>query len=100
MRKLVRDKLPEIDPTMKVHLAHESERAEWLLAKLDEEVQEVFLAETDAELLEELADVWEAFRSLVYACDTDVARVLKVARDKRKLKGGFDKLVIWDDGEW
>lgn len=97
MFKLVRDKLPEIDLTMKVHIAHESERAEWLLSKLEEEVGEISYAENREQLTEELGDVWEAFKGLVHACDIDMAEVMKVARHKKKLKGGFDKLVIWDE---
>lgn len=97
MYKLVRDKLPELDPSMAVTPAPENERAEWLLSKLEEEVQEIYTVETREELTEELGDVWEAFKSLVSALGLNIAEVIEAARKKKRVKGGFDKLLLWDD---
>lgn len=94
--KLVRDKLPELDPGMVVTPAPESERAEWLKAKLIEEAVEVDCASPE-DLLEELGDVWEVFKSIVLESSFDMSQVLEAARQKRAERGGFDKLLLWDD---
>jgi len=95
--KLVRDKLPGVDPTMNVYAAPERERAEWLLAKLQEEVEELWTPEDREHLIEELGDVWEAFKGFLQASNVAMTEVVEAAREKKMLKGGFDKLLIWDE---
>lgn len=99
MLKLVRDRLPEIDPSMKVSTASEKERVAWLVAKLIEEAIEVSETESRSAAREELGDVWEVFKALVNAFDLEMGAVLAEARSKRRLKGAFDKLLIWNDHE-
>lgn len=58
--------------------------------KLLEESKEVLFAKTKTEKLEELADVFEVFRTLVKALDIKMEDVETVANSKKLLKGGFD----------
>lgn len=96
MSKLVRDGIPDGDPTMNVYSAPESTRTEWLICKLQEEAEELWQVENRGELLEELGDVWEVFEALISSLDISMAEVIAAAQKKRAAKGAFEKLLIWD----
>ncbi len=95
--KLVRDKIPEIiktngeDPLCRI--LNESEYVENLFLKLHEETEEARLA-TDEEILEELADIYEVFKSICNVKDVDFDDVIKCADEKNIKKGSFKDRIF------
>ena len=98
MRKLVRDRIPEIllsweSITIDVsEVTDDAEFLEWLRAKLSEEVQE-FL---DDESPEELADVLEVVYALAGVLGMSAARLDALREDKAQERGRFEKRFVWN----
>lgn len=89
MRKLIRDHIPNINP--KDITTVDPELMPRLLAdKLVEEARE-FRAEPS---IEELADVWEVFRSICRWTHIPMEDVFARADMKRINRGGFENCVV------
>lgn len=95
--KLVRDKIPEIitqkGEACRWHVADEDEYRNFLLHKLNEEVQE-FLAD---ESIEELADVLEVLDAMLAYREGVRDRVYAVQQKKRVARGGFFKRIVLEE---
>ncbi|MDD4150997.1 MAG: nucleoside triphosphate pyrophosphohydrolase [Candidatus Gracilibacteria bacterium] len=98
MKKLVRDKIPEI-------IASKGEKCEYfiaddnsyevsLLAKILEEAIEVSKAENDTELKEEIADLYEVIDAFIKYKNFSHEEILEIQKQKREKKGGFEKKII------
>lgn len=97
-RKLVRDLVP-------AHIRANGEEAltkklsaaafkKEIVAKLQEEVQEVAAAKTRSALIDELADVQEVLTALYGAHRIECSEVTNAARKKRKQRGAFSKKLF------
>ncbi len=98
MKKLVRDKIPEIIASKweecEYHIASEEEYFKSLLEKVLEESIEVSKAENDTELKEEIADLYEVLDTLIKNKNFYKDEILEIQKAKRKKKGGFEKKII------
>ncbi len=97
--KLVRDKIPDrlraegLEPVVTVDRTHHP-----LFAKLHEEADELALTVDREATVEELADVYEVWRSLCYRFGVQQSEVTQRAAAKREEKGGFEEGYILHDG--
>ncbi|MEV6281919.1 nucleoside triphosphate pyrophosphohydrolase [Kribbella sp. NPDC051770] len=99
MRKLVRDRMPEIirakGEEAVVYRAGAAEYRRRLREKLVEEVDE-FLGEGEREAaLEELADVMEVVRALAVDLGASAEDVERIRVAKAAERGGFAERVVW-----
>lgn len=99
MNKLIRDKIPEIirasGKQPNVYIETDSDKIfELLRDKLIEEANEVKNAKDDLDLKYELADVYEVFKTLVNYCGYTTDHIMKLAEDKKQLRGGFDIMYV------
>ncbi|SJZ41996.1 Predicted house-cleaning noncanonical NTP pyrophosphatase, all-alpha NTP-PPase (MazG) superfamily [Marinactinospora thermotolerans DSM 45154] len=98
VRKLVRDRVPEIiradgaEPVITVADAEEYRRE--LRAKLGEEIREYLEAGEDT-AVEELADVLEVVYALATLHGASPERVEEVRRAKADERGGFADRLVW-----
>lgn len=96
--KLVRDKVPEIIlqsgrvPNVRILDPGDYRRA--LCEKLLEEVDELALAASAVEVIEEAADVLEVLTALAGSHNITLDRVVSAAQSKREERGGFD-MRLW-----
>lgn len=96
--KLIRDKM--IDKIEKdghkpiFQILSKSELKNELREKLLEEVYEVYNSKTKSNLIEELADVYEVFLSLVKKNNFTMKEIFEKAKIKRNERGGFTKGVF------
>ncbi len=93
--KLVRDNIPNIiiSSGKKPDIGFVKSKREyllWLKAKMDEESQE-FLQDP---CLEEAADIYEVFLSLLHLNNLKLEEVIERADKKRNCKGGFKNGVL------
>ena len=93
--KLVRDKIPKIilESGSKPDIGFINSRQEyllWLKAKMDEESQE-FLQDP---CLEEAADIYEVFLSMIRLMNINLEDVIEKAQDKREIRGSFREGVL------
>ncbi|MFG3439300.1 nucleoside triphosphate pyrophosphohydrolase [Nonomuraea sp. NPDC047897] len=97
MGKLVRDNIPDIirqDGREAVITVLEADYRTALLAKLFEKATELNEA-SRAEVVEEIADVYEVLRALAAVHGHDWAEVEKLAATKREERGTFrDRLYL------
>lgn len=98
MKKLVRDKIPEIIASKweecEYHIASEEEYFKSLLEKVLEEAWEVSKAENDMELKEEIADLYEVIDTLIKNKNFSRDEILEIQKAKREKKWGFEKKII------
>lgn len=100
--KLVRDRIPEIIAAegrdYATEIMEDAEYRQALLAKLVEEAQETAQAEP-AELVKELADLYEVIDALLLAFDLDRDAILALQQKRRDERGGFEKRIklLWTD---
>lgn len=97
-RKLVRDEIPAKitqggESVTLAEISKEEARAA-LVAKLFEESFELLAADTPQDVTAELADMLEVVQSLSMATGIEWNDVVKVAADKRNIRGGFEKSVV------
>lgn len=97
--KLVRDKIPEIVKTydgidVPTRILNDEEYLTYLLKKVVEEAEELSGAETDSNLVEEIADVYEIIDSILALKNVSREEVLAVRDEKREKRGGFDKRIL------
>lgn len=100
--KLVRDLIPEIisqaGRECEVKTMLQSEYYQALLNKLVEEAKEAAEAKP-ANLVEELADIYEVIDAILINLEIDKSLVLAKQEQKRKEKGGFSKKLrlLWTE---
>lgn len=98
MKKLVRDKIPKIIASKwencEYFIADENSYFNALLAKVLEESIEVSKAENDAELKEEIADLYEVLDALIKNKNFSRDEILEIQKEKRDKKWGFEKKII------
>jgi predicted house-cleaning noncanonical NTP pyrophosphatase (MazG superfamily) len=94
MKKLVRDKIPEIikekGEIPQFYIAEESEYKMRLNEKLQEEVDE-YLADENKE---EIADILEVIDAICLANRFDKAEIEKIKIEKKEKRGSFGKKII------
>lgn len=96
--KLVRDRIPEIieaaggQPSTRV--LDKAERRSAMLAKLQEESDELRAAASTAEQREELADVLEVLKAIASELGHPWGEIESAAAEKRADRGGFEA-GIW-----
>ena len=92
--KLIRDKIPMImnqqGVSFDARIADNDEYKQLIVEKMHEEVEELM---TDKNI-EEAADVYEVFVSLVKLWGHELHEVIEYADMKRENLGGFDERVI------
>lgn len=95
--KLVRDRIPEIaeEKGRKVsfHIAAEEEFEKKLLEKLKEETSE-FIKDKN---IDEMADIFEVITSINKIYGWTLDEVIKVQKEKRIKRGGFNNKIILDE---
>ena len=93
--KLVRDNIPEIikknNGIPLTRVLDETEYRQELIKKLDEEYKEVIKAETNENLLEELADMLEVIKAIAILEGKTLDDIIKIANEKALKRGGFQK---------
>jgi len=96
--KLVRDHIPQIieasGKSYEVKILDDSAYEEALKAKLIEEMNEVHSAQSDEELIEELADLYEVLRSLVAAKGLSDEQFMNVVNSKKEKRGSFSEKLF------
>jgi predicted house-cleaning noncanonical NTP pyrophosphatase (MazG superfamily) len=98
LEKLVRDGIPaQLEAAgveYEARTASPSELGDLLLAKLEEEVGELLGAASDADALDEVADILEVLAALAsrYGADEEDMRLKQ--RHKRGARGGFDRGIV------
>lgn len=101
--KLVRDRIPEVieNTGKKFHTTVLSQDAyiEELRKKSFEELEEYIAAETDAEALEELADMFEILHALAAVHGSTIQGVEKIRKEKEQKRGGFNERIFLVDVE-
>ena len=88
--KLVRDKIPEII---------KSSGKEFRTKQLNEETNEYIEADSDAQALEELADVLEIIHSLAIVHGANFEAVEDIRKTKHIRRGGFQEKIFLIDVE-
>lgn len=98
MKKLVRDKIPEIILSKweecEYFIADDVSYENALLAKVLEEALEVSKTENDKDLKEEIADLYEVIDTIVKNKNFSLDEILEIQKAKREKKWGFDKKII------
>lgn len=92
--KLIRDKIPMImtqnGVQFEARIADNDEYKNLLVEKMAEEVEELMTDRT----IEEAADVYEVFLSLIKLWGFDLYEVTQLAEDKREERGSFEERVV------
>ncbi len=93
--KLVRDRIPEIieasGKQCSTHrVSNSAEKTEYLVKKIEEELEEY----QESANKEELADLLEAFYSLLEMENLDLDDLERIRIKKKEKRGGFEKGII------
>lgn len=95
--KLVRDKIIDIinkDGKKAIYKTlNELEYKEELEFKLLEEYNELVLAKTKTEKLEELADLYELIKAMAELLNVNIKDVINIAEAKESVRGSFKKRI-------
>ena len=94
VNKLIRDKLAMLDRWAGKRTLTDAEFIHELKRKLIEESQEVMGAQSDAELLEELADLQDVIDCLVKTAGFTAKQIAQSQEDKYELRGGFEDRIF------
>lgn len=98
MKKLVRDKIPEIIISewreCEYFIADDNSYEASLLAKVLEEALEVSKSQNDAEFKEEIADLYEVIDAIIVNKNFSKDEILEIQKAKREKKWGFEKKII------
>ena len=98
MKKLVRDRIPEIIKSKgelpSFYIAKDEEFFKALNDKLFEECGELVGSKSNLEVVEEIADVLEVIDEIMAQKGIKHGDVLKIKEDKKIKKGGFTKKYI------
>ena len=97
-KKLIRDKIPEIiesdNQIPEVRSLKGGEYRLELKKKFLEEAKEIIDAKSRDEILGELSDIYEIISALAKDLESNVGIIKKLANEKRKKRGGFDKKLF------
>lgn len=98
MKKLIRDKIPEIMENVNKHcdyyVADLASSQFYAKEKLVEEALEVVQANDDAHLQEELADVLEVIDAICDYYDLDMQSIQAIKKEKADKRGAFKNKYI------
>lgn len=97
--KLVRDKIPQIIKQndgidVPTRLLDDREFLAYLLKKIAEEVEELSQANTDANIKEELADVYEVLDELIKLKGFSASDITLLQTEKREKRCGFERRLL------
>ncbi|WP_338780232.1 nucleoside triphosphate pyrophosphohydrolase [Metabacillus sp. FJAT-52054] len=96
--KLVRDNIPQIiqatGKSFETRILENEEYINELKKKSFEELDEYMTAETNAEAIEELADLMEIIKAFAEAHGSSLAEVEKIRREKAEKRGGFEEKIF------
>ncbi len=92
MKKLVRDKIPEVYPGRKYRKANEEEYSKELLLKLQEEVDEF----KEDQNLEELADIIEVVHALAELKGHSAQDLEMIRKNKAEERGKFKDRIMFE----
>ncbi|WP_172200062.1 nucleoside triphosphate pyrophosphohydrolase [Saccharibacillus qingshengii] len=99
--KLIRNLIPSIiastGKSSTTRILNEAEYAAELRAKLREEADEYFATSSDADALEELADMIEVIRALAVTHGADPDTLEQIRAEKAAKRGGFDERIYLID---
>lgn len=99
--KLIRDRIPEIieksGRNYNLEVLDENRYASELKKKLQEEVKEYLLTDTNVQALEELADILEVIYCLAQIHGETIQEVEEIRREKAVLRGSFEKRLFLID---
>lgn len=94
--KLVRDNIPDIilaeGRTCEIQILSEAEYRQALRDKLGEEANEIRTA-GDAELVTEIADLYEVIDALIALHGLSKDDILRRQTERREVRGGFEKRI-------
>ncbi len=92
--KLVRDNIPSIiendNKKAIIRYVDDIEKKDYLLKKLQEEVDEFVLSNEPSEI----ADILEVIDTLISNLKLDKNEIYKIKEEKRRKNGGFEKNII------
>lgn len=92
--KLVRDRIPEIcmekGVKVKTRIADDDEYKNLLYQKLQEETDELI----ESRVIEEIADIIEVLKYIIYAENIDMEELDRVVTHKIETRGGFEKKIV------
>jgi len=95
--KLVRDKVPDRMHEKNIHISYYAMNNEEYIGelkrKLLEESEEVMEANSQTDLIEELADVLEVVYALSAACDISIDQIEKIRNVKKDHRGDFTNKI-------
>lgn len=93
MNKLIRDKLVDVIESERTYIVTNKEtQFDYLEKKLVEELNE--LTDSNYKDTEEFADVLEVLQSIASFNGVDWDVVLQRKKEKREMRGGFEKFII------
>lgn len=99
--KLIRNLIPAIiastGKSSTTRILDEAEYVTELRAKLREEATEYFAASSDADALEELADMLEVIRALAATHGAGPEQLEQIRANKAAQRGGFDQRIYLID---
>ena len=90
MKKLVRDKIPDLFPGKDTHIADDNEYGSALLEKLQEEVDEF----KESGRVEELADIIEVIDAISENKGSSLGEIESFRKKKAEKRGKFEKRII------
>ena len=96
--KLVRDKIPELldknGGQTETEILNDEKYINCLYEKLKEECEEVVNSNSQENLIEELADLFEVIISLAKAKNITLEEIEKIRIEKKNKRGGFDSRLF------
>jgi predicted house-cleaning noncanonical NTP pyrophosphatase (MazG superfamily) len=97
--KLIRDRIPDLVhrkgvKTSTRKAASDEEYLEFLSKKIVEEAQELSEAESNSNITEEIADVYEIVDALIALKKLSKTNIAAVQQEKRDKRGGFEERLI------
>lgn len=97
--KLVRDKIPDIikqndGKEVPTRTLDDQEFLSYLLQKVAEEAEELSQAKTDANIKEEITDIYEIIDTLIELRNFSAEEIAALQKAKREKRGGFEKRLL------
>ena len=92
--KLVRDRIPEIIEASGKRCRTEILPQEEYLIMLDRKLGEELAEYQESKSMEELADLVEVIRAVALARGSSMVEVERIRREKKALRGGFEKRIL------
>lgn len=98
MKKLVRDKIPEIITQnwekCEFYICSDDEYFQSLKEKVVEESKEILDSKNDKELIEEIADLYEVIDTIISNKKLNLDDIKNIQSDKKNIRWGFGKRII------